>query len=271
MNGIELVNKYLEDIGRIRAPRLVEGSAVRTVAETTQFKVVRVLDFDGAVRPLDVEGYSFHMAKGQSDPLAFRVTLAGVGVFGPVYPGVTIRTPTKFTGAQVQRWESETSPVAGVFTQAGVECDGVFGTFVIGKSPEAEWRVDNGPGGFVHKRIMTQGYNVTTNVPGSNFDEGMEARGARSMKAAVYTTNGSNVSAGTIVWWWCPPNLSGWMQTNVQQPLVAGTQFACTEDLELPFQGGRYFPELRSFTQSSGSTAPDVEMFTYGEGGEEIG
>jgi hypothetical protein len=272
-NGLDLVQRYIEEIGKARAPNVSGGATVKVVSETAGHRVM-VLDLTASANPalsfgFDLTGYSFQVLKGGSDRLAVVLDLGAAGVFGPVFPGMTISPKQRFTRVRARKWISNDKPAAGGFTAAGCYTNGRYLTIAVAKTPEAGlFDTSSDLGGFYHYRTsITQAYNSTANTP-SGAGEGINARGARAIRCGV-VASGTTVSGGTIVWWHDPSgNGTAWGETDVQQTLVTGRETCWLAELETPFSHGRYFPELRSFTNAAGSGSPTVYMYAAGEGGE---
>lgn len=269
---LDLVEEYKEKLSRAKAPDILPSAKV--LAETAGHRVVlvdmgtlsaNVLSFN-----FDVKAYSIHIAKAGSDPVAVLADLREAGVFGPLYPGVTVRPHARFQRVSFRKWMSPVSPAAGTFTDVGVAMPGRFFMMVVGKTPEAQYLdwASGDHGGFTHQRTSAnQNYNATNNVPTSATD-GIRARGARAIRAGLLSQNG-NILGGTCVWWYDPFDNGSWGETDVQQPLVVNgrTQWWGAE-LECAHSCGRYFAEFRTVTLAGGAGPFLGYMFSHGEGGE---
>jgi hypothetical protein len=268
--SLALVNKYLDEMKQARSPQ--SQASVKVVAETSGHRVL-VLDLTSSSNPassfgFDITGYGLQVLKGGSDRLAVVLDLGAAGVYGPVYPGVSLQPKQKFTRVRVRKWISTTLPAAGTLTNAGCATNGRYLTIAVAKTPEAALLDSTSDlGGFYHYRTSTgQAYNATTNLP-VGASEGINARGARAIRCGVVAT-GTTIAGGTIVWWHDPSGVGAWGETDLQQPLVTGREVCWLSELETPFGHGRYFPELRSFTNAAGSGSPIVYLYSSGEGGE---
>lgn len=267
---LELVEGFTADLQKAKASPIAQ--AVRVVAET---KGARTLELDLTASSsaltrfkLDIDGYWVAVTRGASAGMAIAMDLGAGGLYGPVYPGVTIRPKQKFTSISFWRWASSTLPRVGAMTNAGVQAPGRYLTIVVGKTPEAEWvDPDGAASGFMQQRFCTGlpggllTYNSLLNVP-SSVNDGVAIDNALAVRAAV--SDVTNVLGGTIVWWWMDPS-GNWYQTDVSQPLPTGTAFSSPGEVEVQHKAGRLFAELRSYTNAGGvitSTTLAINVFT---------
>lgn len=269
---VRLVNERLVELERARAPQLGQAAA-RQDASTGGIRY-HVLDLTTATSPLprygfDISGYSVTICKGGSDHMAVLMDLGEAGIYGPVFPGMTIRPQRKFTRIRIAKWTSTTVPIAGGLTDAGAFTLGRYLTIAVGLDPLAEViDAQGGPAGFVQYRVSsTQVYNVATNVPTLDTD-GINARGATSIKVGVFSA--SNISGGTIRWWFLPHTggAFAWGLTDLQQTIPTGTTVGWCAEFEAAHSGGRYFPELNLYTNAGGSGSPQLVILSHGLGGE---
>lgn len=271
---LSIVESKLSELQTQRADKVLRSTTEIAPASQDGCRVVRIENtaalYTGSPFVLNEDGYGFRCAKAGSDPFALKVDLGKAGVFGPVYPGVELRTQTKFDRIAVTPWSSLTVPLAGTFTEAGGYTeDAVELTLIVFKTPEARYYEPEGQGGFVFVReSFNQGYNTTNNTPASFWD-GISARGARAIRVVVRDTTSNPITAGTIRWWHMPFGLAVWSYTGVDQPLPLGGVSAAPPELEIAMRGGRLFPELYQYTnQAAEAESPELYMYVYGEGGD---
>lgn len=268
---VQLVQKKIADLQAQKAVQPVKGAYV--VSETHGLKVllVPISAFDISNQTsfvLPESGYSIYVAKAGSDPLAVKVDLNEAGVYGPLYPGASVRSDKPFSRIAMKLWQTLALPKAGNFTSAGATLGlGTVLTLVIGKTKEAVYSEPSEGGGFEHFRSGFQVYNSTANVPTNGVIDGINARNAKAIRCFV-DIRGGNINAGTVVWWYCNANGS-WWQTDFQQPLPQGSQLASPAEFEVDYRSGFYFPELRSVTGDAGPLSNLIfYVASYGEGGE---
>lgn len=276
---VDLVNENLKKLSAARAP-VIQAATVKTVAENAGHKVLVVdlgsnmADFDTQVK-VDVEGYAVTFAKAGSDRFAVAMELVGAGIYGPMFPGLTVAAGGRFKGIVLRRWGNATVPKAGAstFTSAGAFTYGRYLTLVVAKIPEARFvEASNDNAGFHTYRASTQTTNVATNANAIGTWDGISARGARAIRASVFAISG-NITAGSVRWYWTPtPDGSGgnWGYTGFEQPLPLAPAYPTVHlpEFEAQFSTGRYFAEANVVTDSGASATVLLLMQSYGEGGD---
>lgn len=147
----------------------------------------------------------------------------------------------------------------------------------IQKEPDAQYdELDRGPAsgvlgnpggaGVGPAGATTQAYNSAAgNIPTAATD-GLSLVGVRGVRAQVISAAATTISAGELHWWQYDTVLGLWGETAFTQvyALATANRIWFPGDYENWVPEGRVYPEWRSGTNSGGSGAFTVRLFTWG-------
>lgn len=120
---------------------------------------------------------------------------------------------------------------------------------MVASNPELLPEGSDGSGGLAPAASTSYAaaQSSTTNIP-TQPQEGVDITSRNGVRANVTGSGASNVTAGTLVWWYYDPVVGAWFETPVQEALVTGRGRVSSNDFPIGVRAGRVYAELRSAT-----------------------